>query len=183
VPPAHRWRLTKPLRESIERGHPWIFDRALARPAPAGPGELVTIVDDAGAVATAYADPGAPIAARVLDLPDARIDDAWAGARAMGAARRRIGDPLLAGCDGVRWIHGENDRCPGLVIDGYAGTAVVVYDGAGAAAFWAPKLAAVLDGLRQGGATIDAAWVRGARGPAAAEPHAIGTVPDEIEIR
>jgi 23S rRNA (cytosine1962-C5)-methyltransferase len=179
---APSWRLTKPLRESVERGHPWIFDRALARPAPAAPGDVVTIVDDAGPLATAYADPGAPIAARVVAAPGARVDDAWAAARATAAATRRIGDPLLAGCDGVRWIHGENDRCPGLVIDGYAGTAVVVYDGAGAAAFWSPRLAAVLDGLRAGGAPIEATWVRGARG-GAAEAHAIGLVPDEVVIR
>ena len=176
-----RWRLAKPLRQSIERGHPWVYDRALAGPAPAGAGELVTIVDDDGAIATAYADPGAPIAARVVDQPGAVIDDAWAGGRAALAATRRHRDPWLAGCDGIRWIHGENDFCPGLVVDGYAGTAVVVYDGAGAARFWAPKLAAVLDGLRAGGAPIAAAWVRGVRGSGTAA-HAIGEVPEDIVI-
>jgi 23S rRNA (cytosine1962-C5)-methyltransferase len=118
----------------------------------------------------------------VLEGPGAgsAIDAAWAAQRATTAAARRIGDPLLAGCDGVRWIHGENDHCPGLVVDGYAATAVVVYDGAGAAAFWSPYLPAVLDGLRRGGAAIDAVWVKGQRG---AEAHAIGEVPAEIEIR
>jgi 23S rRNA (cytosine1962-C5)-methyltransferase len=179
-----RWRLDKPLRQSIERGHPWVYDRALARPAPAAAGEVVTIVDDQGPVARAFADPGAPIAARVLAIGDGVvIDDAWASARAQASAARRIGDPLLAGCDGVRWIHGENDRCPGLVVDGYAGTAVVVYDGAGAGAFWAPKLPAVLAGLRAGGAPIDATWVRGVRRDGDGGPHAIGEVPASVTIR
>jgi 23S rRNA (cytosine1962-C5)-methyltransferase len=178
-----RWRLAKPLRQSIERGHPWIYDRALARPAPAGAGEVVSIVDDQGPVARAFADPGAPIAARVVAVGavDSAIDDAWAAARAQASAARRIGDPLLAGCDGVRWIHGENDHCPGLVVDGYAGIAVVVYDGAGAGAFWAPRLPAVLAGLRAGGAPIDAVWVRGVRGES--DAHAIGEVPASVVIR
>jgi len=180
--PAPRWRLTKPLRASIERGHPWIYDRALGKPPAIAPGAVVTIVDDAGPIATAFADPGAPIAARAIDaaIPDVAIDDAWAEHRAALAAGRRIGDPLLAGCDGIRWIHGENDRCPGLVVDGYAGTAVIAFDGAGAAAFWSPRVAAVLAGLRRAGAPIDAAWVKGDRG---SEPYAIGTIPDEIVIR
>ena len=183
-----RWRLAKPLRQSIERGHPWIYDRALAGASPAAAGEVVTIVDDKGPVARAFADPGSPIAARVLavgadagDAADAAIDDAWATARAQASAARRIGDPLLAGCDGIRWIHGENDHCPGLVVDGYAGIAVVVYDGAGAGAFWAPKLPAVLAGLRAGGAPIDAVWVRGVRGED--DAHAIGEVPPTVAIR
>jgi 23S rRNA (cytosine1962-C5)-methyltransferase len=180
-----RWRLTKPLRAGIERGHPWVFDRALARPAPAAAGEVVTLVDDAGPLATALADPDAPIGARVLDAPGVTVDAAWAAGRAQLAAERRVADPLLAECDGVRWIHGENDRCPGLVVDGYAGTAVVVYDGAGPAAFWAARLPAVLDGLRRGGARIDAAWVRAVRGGPAGEAggaHAIGEVAAEVEI-
>jgi 23S rRNA (cytosine1962-C5)-methyltransferase len=181
VRPA-RWRLTKPLRASIERGHPWVYDRALARPAPAPAGAIVELVDDAGPVATAFADPDAPIAARVIDAAGTgdAVDAAWAEQRAAAAAARRIGDPLLAGCDGVRWIHGENDRCPGLVVDGYAGTAVVVFDGAGAAAFWSPHLPAVLAGLRRAGAPIDAAWVRGERG---SEAYAIGEVPATVVIR
>ena len=46
---------------------------------------------------------------------------------------RAVGDPLLADCDALRVAHGENDGVPGLVIDVYAGTAVVVFDGAAAA--------------------------------------------------
>lgn len=178
---APRWRLTKPLRASIERGHPWIYDRALARPAPAPTGAVVAIADDDGAIATAFADPGAPIAARVIDGPAlTAVDAGWVEHRAALAAGRRIGDPLLAGCDGVRWIHGENDRCPGLVVDGYAGTAVVAFDGAGAAAFWSPHLPAVLAGLRRAGAPVDAAWIKGDRG---SEPYAVGSVPESIVIR
>jgi len=147
-----RWRLTKPLRARIREGHPWIYDRALA-PSPRGvvAGDLVEIVDDDGPVAIAYADPGSPIRARVLGAPGEALDGAWARDRARAAATRRLRDPLLIGCTGRRLIHGEADGCPGLVVDAYADTAVVVLDGDGAAAWWRPRLPAVLEGLDAGG--------------------------------
>jgi 23S rRNA (cytosine1962-C5)-methyltransferase len=161
--PRPRWRVTKPLRERIAAGHPWIYDRAIER-ATGAAGDLVTIVDDRGPLATALADPGSPIRARVLDRdPDASCDGAWARERARAASARRARDPLLAGCTGRRLVHGEGDACPGLVIDAYADTAVIVYDGPAAARFWSARLPDVLDGLEAGGATLRHAWVRGDR--------------------
>ncbi len=160
-----RWRLTKPLRARIRAGHPWIYDRALAAP-PRGltAGDLVTIVDDDGPVATALADPASPIRARVLDAPGAAIDAGWVRARVEAAAARRARDPLLVGCTGRRLVHGEGDACPGLVVDAYGDTAVIVHDGAAAAAFWRAHQDAVIDGLERGGAEIAHVWVRGTRG-------------------
>lgn len=161
---AKTWRLTKPLRKQILGGHPWIYDRALAPPSGMKPGDLVTITDDAGPIATAIADPDSPIRARVLDTDAARpIDAAWVRARASAAARRRAADPLLAGCTGVRVIHGEGDGCPGLVIDRYDTTAVVVFDGPAASAFWRPRLPHVIDAL-DGVSELRHVWLRGERG-------------------
>ena len=176
-------QLLKPLRDSIEKGHPWVYARAAQLPAGAVAGDVAVVVDERGALATAYVDPDSPIAARIIDLdPTATIDARWASARATAAARSRVTDPLLASTDGLRWIHGENDGMPGLVIDGYAGVAVVVYDGGGAARFWTPRLPAVLDGLRSGGARIDFVWVRDEHGVGNA--HALGAEPpDEVVIR
>jgi 23S rRNA (cytosine1962-C5)-methyltransferase len=155
--------LQKPLRERIAAGHPWIYDRALA-PPPAGAGELATIVDERGAIATAFADPASPIRARVLDLePDAACDDAWTRSRAEHAAARRTRDPLLVGCSGRRLVHGEADGCPGLVVDAYDTTAVVVFDGDAATRFWHPRLTPVLAGLERGGAHVEHVWLRGDR--------------------
>jgi 23S rRNA (cytosine1962-C5)-methyltransferase len=192
-----RWQLTKPLRARIRPGHPWIYDRALA-PPPRGlaAGDLVTITDDDGPVALALADPGSPIRARVLDAPGAVIDAGWVRARVEAAAARRARDPLLVGCTGRRLVHGEGDACPGLVVDVYADTAVIVFDGAAAAAFWRGHVDAVLAGLTRGGAELAHAWIRGARrrgaeaaptgpagltGPAAPGP-ARGDPPAEIVI-
>ncbi|MEO7729872.1 MAG: class I SAM-dependent methyltransferase, partial [Kofleriaceae bacterium] len=157
-------RLTKPLRERILAGHPWVYDRALAAlPPEVAPGELVIIADGEGEIALAFADPESPIRARILAPPGTRLDAAWTRSRAEAAATRRSRDPLLAGCTGRRLIHGEGDACPGLVVDLYDTTAVVVFDGPAAAVFWRPRLADVLVGLERGGAVIAHAWLRGER--------------------
>jgi 23S rRNA (cytosine1962-C5)-methyltransferase len=176
-------RLIKPLRARIRAGHPWIYDRALAPAKGMQAGELVAICDERGPFATAFADPESPLRARVLDLdPDAACDDAWASARAEAAAAVRARDPLLAGCTGRRLVHGEGDLCPGLVVDLYADTAVVVLDGAAATAFWRPRLPAVLAGLERGGAAIKHAWLRGERGSRGAGEALRGDPPPLVTI-
>ena len=96
--------------------------------------------------------------------PDEAIDDRFARRRAAAAAGRRRGVPALAATDALRAIHGENDALPGLTVDVYAGTAVVVFDGAAAAALWRPRLPAVFAGLGDGGLPVSARWIRGVRG-------------------
>lgn len=178
------WRLAKPLRARIRAGHPWIYDRALAPPKGLEPGELAIVADEQGPIATVLADPASPIRARILDLdPGRAIDAGWVRARSEAAAARRTRDPLLAGCTGMRLLHGEGDGCPGLVVDLYADTAVVVFDGAAAAAFWRPRLADAIAGLERGGATIAHVWVRGERGQRAHGEAWRGDPPALIEIR
>lgn len=177
-------RLAKPLRDAIAAGHPWVFDRAL-RPVPAGvaPGEIATLADEQGPIATVAVDPASPIRARILDLdPGATIDAAWAKDHARAAATARIADPMLASTDAWRVIHGENDFVPGLVVDVYAGVAVVVFDGPAMARLWRPLVDAVLDGIRDAGVALRGAWIRGARGEG--DPgEGIGDVPDLVVIR
>lgn len=180
-----RWRLTKPLRARIRAGHPWVYDRALAPPAGLTAGDVAVLVDDEGPLAAAIADPGSPLRARILDLdPDAVIDAAWTRARTEAASARRARDPLLVDCTGRRLIHGEADGCPGLVVDHYVDTAVIVFDGAAAAAFWRPRLPDVLDGLERGGHAIAHAWVRPVRGErsSVAGDAARGDPPAEIVL-
>lgn len=178
------WRVTKPLRDRVGAGHPWVYDRALAPPpGKVAAGDVVTLVDERGPLAAALADPASPLRARVLDRdPEAACDARWAGARAEAAAARRVRDPLLVGCTGRRVIHGEADACPGLVIDVYASTAVVVFDGPGATAFWRARLDAVLAGLARAGIVCEHVWVRGDRGQRSAGEAYRGDPPDEIVI-
>jgi len=163
----------------------------VGRPAPTSapdlvPGEVVTIVDEDGPVATAFVDPASPIRARVVELCDADSDDipepdaAWAEARVEAAVLRRLRDPLLAGCTGHRLVHGEADGCPGLVIDAYDDTMCVVFDGGAPAAFWRPRMPGVLAGLdRHVRATH--VWVR-ARGAKAQGNALRGDPPAEVVI-
>jgi 23S rRNA (cytosine1962-C5)-methyltransferase len=163
-----RARLSKPLRQRILDGHPWIYDRAIELPRDAANGDVVDVVDDQGPIARAFVEPGSPIRARVLP------DDPIAAVRA--AVARRARDPLLAGCTGVRLIHGEGDQCPGLVIDKYADTACVVFDGPAAAAYWTPRLSDVIACL-----DVEHAWVR-ERGKKSAGAAAKGDPPELVEI-
>lgn len=178
-------RLHKPLRERIRAGHPWIYDRALAAlPPGVAAGDVIAIADDQGEIALAIADPGSPIRARILAPPGTALDAGWTRGRAEAAAARRARDPLLAGCTGRRLVHGEADACPGLVVDLYDTTAVVVFDGPAAAAFWRPRLSDVLAGLEHGGAIIAHAWLRGDRRRGASSPgEAVrGEPPGELVI-
>ena len=175
------WRVLKPLRDSVRAGHPWIYDRALAPPNQINTGDVVTLVDEQGPLCTALADPTSPLRARVLDLaPDAACDGAWARGRAEAAAKRRMRDPLLVGCTGWRVIHGEGDACPGLVIDVYADTAVIVFDGPAASVFWRARLEQVLTGLERGGIAIKHVWVKGERRDRSAGEALRGDPPAEV---
>jgi 23S rRNA (cytosine1962-C5)-methyltransferase len=156
--------VNKPLRDSIHRGHPWLYDRALTVPAGVSPGQVVQLFDERGPFAVAYVDPGSPIVARVVGDETCLPTITWAKERGFTAAHRRQLDPLLKDCTGRRLIHGEGDRCPGLVIDCYNDTLVIVYDGAGANAFWSPRLDAVLQGIVDAGVTVRHVWMRGERG-------------------
>jgi 23S rRNA (cytosine1962-C5)-methyltransferase len=176
-----RWRVVKPLRDSVRAGHPWLYDRALAPPKGINVGDVVTLVDEQGPLATALADPTSPLRARVLDLsPDAACDGAWARRRVEAAAARRVRDPLLVGCTGRRIVHGEGDACPGLVIDVYADTAVIVFDGPAASAFWRARLDDVIAGLERGGVPVAHAWVKGERRDRSAGEAVRGDPPAEI---
>jgi 23S rRNA (cytosine1962-C5)-methyltransferase len=174
--------LAKDLRRSILAGHPWVYDRALRGGAGLRAGELVRVRDRRGALALGFADPASPIRVRVLSRdPDAELDDAWSAARAASAAALRRADPRLADCSALRLIHGEADFMPGLVIDLYATTAVLLFDGAGAAAFWRPRLAAAIDGLRAGGFAIERVWQR-ERGRPGRGRSLLGSEPPAIEV-
>jgi len=172
------------LRRAITAGHPWVYDRALARRSiPLAEGQLVRLVDRRGPLAIGYADPGSPIRVRVLGADDSgNLGAEWAAKRAERAAALRAADVRLADTSAVRLIHGEGDFMPGLVVDLYAATAVVVFDGAGAAGFWGPRMAAVAEGLRAGGFAIDRMWQR-ERGQAGRGRALSGSAPPEaIEI-
>ncbi len=107
------------LKEQIRLGHPWIYRNAVER-APVGllSGAWVR-VQSANQQAIGIWDESGPIAVRLFShtrIPDAKwvrakVEEAWQRRESIRAAR-----PVTTA---YRWIFGENDGLPGLVVDLY----------------------------------------------------------------
>ncbi len=148
---------TGPLRlrvrsvaESILRsGHPWLFAESIRDQNRAGaPGELAVIYDrNDRFLAVGLYDPDSPIRVRILHAGKPRpIDSEFFKERLEQATTKRT-DLFDSQTTGFRWINGESDGWPGLVLDRYGETLVLkLY-----AAAWLPWLdkiqAAIVDQL------------------------------------
>lgn len=95
---------------------------------PAGEvGDLAVVFDSSRRFrAIGLYDPASPIRIRVLHHGEPRtIDRAFFAERLRAALDRRASLIASGETTGFRWVHGENDQMPGLVIDRYGATAVV----------------------------------------------------------
>lgn len=120
-------RLRPAAEARVRSGHPWIFADSVREQSREGAvGELAVIFDRNNEfLAIGLYDPGSPIRARVLHSgKPAQINADWWRAR-LDQARSRRADILDAQTNGARWINGESDAFPGLVLDQYAGTLVL----------------------------------------------------------
>jgi 23S rRNA (cytosine1962-C5)-methyltransferase len=120
----------KPGKEALlGKGHPWLFSGALAEVPSAS---VVRLADSSGNVlAVATASASNPLAVRVFRHEDRPLDEAFFRERlgAALAARKLLGlDGPDAGC---RWVFGEGDLLPGLVVDRYAHALVLQVGTAG----------------------------------------------------
>jgi 23S rRNA (cytosine1962-C5)-methyltransferase len=126
-------RLVKDVRGSIDAGHPWIYRDALER-SDARAGELVRVIDrDRSTLAIGYADEGV-IALRIVARKKGELEGDPVASRLSTALAMRapfVGTDTTA----FRWVHGEADRLPGLVVDVYSTFAVVRFDSQGAERF------------------------------------------------
>ena len=117
----------KPGKEALlSKGHPWVFSGALAGP-PTAP--LVRVADAAGRVLGVGTGSACnPLAVRLFRRTEEPLDRAFFQDRLERAVagRRLLGlDGPEAGC---RWVFGEGDLLPGLVVDRY-GPALVLQVG------------------------------------------------------
>jgi 23S rRNA (cytosine1962-C5)-methyltransferase len=115
----------------VRRGHPWIYrDRVVRGLERCAPGDVrVVRGPDRAPCGVAVMDPGSPIAARVWSAePSFVLDGAALRARFEAAIARRA---LFvdARTTALRWVHGEGDRMPGVVVDRYGDVAVLRLDG------------------------------------------------------
>jgi 23S rRNA (cytosine1962-C5)-methyltransferase len=148
APPAPRLRLrvTATAEQILRRGHPWLFAdsiRELNRPGQ--PGELAVIYDRHDRfLALGLYDPDSPLRVRVLHAgKPVTLDAAWWRQRLQAALDRRQG-LFDERTNGYRWINGESDGWPGLVLDRYGPVLVLkLYTAA-----WLPRLGEVIMLLR-----------------------------------
>ncbi len=120
--------LTPQGERILRSGHPWLFDRAVASVKGAGrSGDLAVVFGRKSDrfIGIGLYDPDSPIRIRVLAHGEpVTIDEHFFRNRIEAARKLRL--PLLKhNTDGYRLLHGENDQMPGLVVDVYAGVAVV----------------------------------------------------------
>ena len=114
--------------ESVLRFHPWVFSGAINR-ADGNPeeGDLVKVYDSKGNfLAIGHCQIGS-IAVRILSFKEVEIDKAFWKMRFEQAyqIRKQLGLAENPQNNTYRLIHGEGDGMPGLIVDIYAGTAVM----------------------------------------------------------
>jgi 23S rRNA (cytosine1962-C5)-methyltransferase len=142
-----RLRVTATAESILRSGHPWLFaDSIRAQNREGRLGELAAIYDRRDRfLAIGLFDPDSPLRVRVLHAgkPDT-IDLAWWQKRLRSARQRREGlfDDQTTG---HRWINGESDGWPGLVLDRYDTTLVLkLYTAA-----WLPRLGELIPVVRE----------------------------------
>ncbi|MDA0813507.1 MAG: class I SAM-dependent rRNA methyltransferase [Verrucomicrobia bacterium] len=172
--------LTPAAEHAVRAGHPWVFaDRVKSQNREGTSGELAIIYDRRNRYfAVGLYDALSPIRVRILVHGDSvRVDDDWFRDRIAVAARMR--DEYFADgkTTGYRWVNGESDGLPGMVLDRYGAVGVVkVYTAA-----WLPCLSdgRFLDWVRSS-CPAASSWVlrlsRNIHGPASKAGLADGDV-------
>ncbi len=130
----------------IRTGHPWLFADSIREQNREGEtGELAVIYDRKDKfLAMGLFDPDSPLRVRVLHAgKPLTIDRDWWQTRLEQALARRRG-LFDEHTTGYRWINGESDGWPGLVLDRYDTTLVLkLYTAA-----WLPRLEEILGLIR-----------------------------------
>jgi 23S rRNA (cytosine1962-C5)-methyltransferase len=130
--PRLRLRISPAAQAALRKGHPWLYSDAVREQNREGKlGELAVIYDrNDQFLAAGLFEPESPIRVRLLHAgKPVQIDEAWWKARFLAAMERRSGlfDSLT---NGFRWINGESDGWPGLVLDRFNTTLVLkIYTG------------------------------------------------------
>jgi len=113
--------------ESVKRFHPWIFSGAIKTPTnELTEGQVIDVFDNRKQfLARGHFQPST-IAVRVLTFEDVAIDQYFFDKKINNAVQLRFALNLINENNNiVRLVHGEGDQLPGLIIDYYAGVAVI----------------------------------------------------------
>lgn len=142
--------LDRSATRAVHKGAVRVFDGSVTRVRGEGsPGDIAILYGPRDrAFALGLYDPNAPVRVRVLSNElGVAIDHAFIRHRVRAAVDARLTHFDDAETDGYRLIHGPGDGLPGLVVDRYAGTAVLkCYAHA-----WLPWLPTIVQALREDG--------------------------------
>lgn len=125
----HQIILKPGKEEAVRRFHPWIFSGAIQRiQGQVADGDTVEVLSSKGEfLASGHYQEGGSISVRILSFDKVPLGpEFWEEKfRLAKSYRSTLGLPSgpLTNC--FRLIHGEGDGLPGLIVDVYAGTAVV----------------------------------------------------------
>jgi 23S rRNA (cytosine1962-C5)-methyltransferase len=136
-----RLRVTAAAESILRSGHPWLFAGSIREQSrPGRLGELAVVYDRKDRfLAVGLFDPDSAIRLRVLHSGKPRPVDGSLWMERLETARRKRAGLFDSQTTGFRWINGESDGWPGLVLDRYDTTLVLkLYSAA-----WLPWLEAV----------------------------------------
>ncbi|HLH52303.1 MAG TPA: class I SAM-dependent rRNA methyltransferase [Verrucomicrobiae bacterium] len=122
-----RLRVTTAAESALRSGHPWVFSNSIREQNRAGaPGQLGVVYDRNNRfLAIGLFDPDSPLRLRVLHTGKPMpVNRQFFIERFQNAKAKRNG-LFDSNTNGFRWINGESDGWPGLVLDRYADTVVL----------------------------------------------------------
>ncbi len=120
--------LKKGKEDSLKRFHPWIFSGAIAKmDEDIAEGDFVRVFTSYDEFIAVGMYQIGSIAVRVLSFDDITIDRAFWETHLRSALDMRKAIGLLDNPQSTtyRWVYGEGDNLPGLVVDCYGDTAVM----------------------------------------------------------
>jgi len=125
--PLLHLRLTGAAERHLRHGHPWVYHNRIQQTDGSGcAGDWAVIYDrNDRFLAIGLFDPDSPIRVRIVHQGKARkLDPAFWSEKIAQAKALRVGilDDQTTAC---RWIYGESDGWPGMVVDGYGDTLVL----------------------------------------------------------
>ncbi|MBX3040554.1 MAG: class I SAM-dependent rRNA methyltransferase [Bdellovibrionaceae bacterium] len=128
-------KLSRNLRRSVMRGHPWIYKENIVSPGPVDKAQLCQVVDTKGELAWAIYDPHSPLSLRILSTDKAPPNQVFFEKRFTRAhtLRSHVRSDLTTA---YRLFNGEGDLLPGIVCDVYNDIAVLQFDGQGPSEYW-----------------------------------------------
>lgn len=135
----HKIKLQRDLTRTINQGNPWVFEDAISEKPDAEPGSMAKLVDKKNKfVAFGYVYPDSQLCFRALQVIDKVPNDDLVKGRIQEAysIRKTV---ISKETNSYRLINGEGDLLPGLVIDIFAGVAVLQLDGPGPMGFYDRK--------------------------------------------